>query len=270
MPRDIRVFVDFLQDDLPEKLPEKPVGRYPQTIVLNADQSHHLLNVVRIKAGQQVVVVEKKSGEVFSAAAKKLDDPLVLEILERGVEKQAPSFVRNVCIPLLKGGRTDWAVEKATEIGVHSIVVWQAGRSVRKSGDADYQRIERWRKVSEQAARQSHRSKLPEIAFAPSLEDVLGLLRADNVIKSSSYWLSLDPAAALLSNALEQAQPEVSLLIGPEGDFSGEELKLLAASDWKAASLGPWVLRSETAVIAALALAQGIGLKRRQTGVGGE
>jgi len=144
-------------------------------------------------------------------------------------------------------------VEKATELGVEAIVPVEAERSEKGLDRAAAKRLERWRRIALESSQQSRRARLPEItastAFAQALETPA----------AGHYFLEEEcgapPLLTVLPEAVERSPSDtICLLVGPEGGWTGEERRAASARGWQAVSLGPQILRAETAAIAALAV----------------
>src|SRR6185369_2414621 len=140
----------------------------------------------------------------------------------------------------------EWAIEKATELGVAKIVPVIAQRTVKHLAAAAAKRAERWRRLAHEAAQQSRRVAAPELPEPAPLKAALaggqGIVLAETEDDRS------------LKHALATAPRPVRLAVGPEGGWTDSELALFQQSGWSAASLGATILRAETAAIAALAI----------------
>lgn len=202
---------------------------------LDGDEAKHL-RVLRLHAGDEISVTDGK-GLLVKAALK--DDGFVT------LEKQTSERSSNVYLfvaPTKNADRMEWLVEKATEIGVASITMVRCERSERKNINHD-----RLIKMAVSAMKQSQQSWLPEIPPLTPFEDIIKKKFDQNLI---AYVDHTNP-----DHLKKLARPgSIGLLIGPEGDFTNDELTLAAASQWKKVSLGPTRLRTETAALAALVL----------------
>ncbi|MGD1073607.1 MAG: RsmE family RNA methyltransferase [Bryobacteraceae bacterium] len=211
------------------------------------DEAHHLTRVLRVEAGQKYEISDTRRvwlAEV-ATARKNLVEFSVIEEIAPGPE--LPEV--NLYLALIKFERFEWAVEKATELGVTRIVPVEAARSERGLYEGAQKRIERWRRVARESSEQSRRVRPPEIGDAIRFEAAL------SVSSTHRIWLDEQPGARLLVNALALNRGDsVSLLIGPEGGWTDAERGQFALAAWTGASLGPFVLRTETAVCAALAV----------------
>jgi 16S rRNA (uracil1498-N3)-methyltransferase len=212
---------------------------------LTGAHADHLVRVLRARVGQEFDIVA--NGVVRRGVVVALADSLV--DFELGAEIPAePAAIRLVLLlAIFKFDRMEWAIEKCTELGVTRIVPVIARRTDSHLVEASAKRAERWRRIALQASEQSRRAFPPEIADPIKLREAM-TLPADLRI--------------LLSEAEEQFQlrdialstGEVLLAIGPEGGWTEDEMELLQKNGWLSASLGPTILRAETAAIAATAI----------------
>ena len=157
---------------------------------------------------------------------------------------------------IFKFDHMEWAIEKATELGVASIVPAIARRTDKHLAQAAAKRVERWRRIAHEASQQSRRSDVPLISDPVKLAD-----RVKAASNLQRIVLAEQESATTLRRFLEVAitasgaeLPQFELAIGPEGGWALEEAALFDANGWKAVSLGPRILRAETAAIAALAV----------------
>jgi len=152
-------------------------------------------------------------------------------------------------LALIKFERFEWAVEKATELGVMRIVPVEANRSEHGLFAGALKRQERWKRIARESSEQSRRLRAPEIAEPIRLPEAL------QDASTHRCWLDEQAGVKPLVSAFEfQAGDSAAFLIGPEGGWIDAERQAFAAAGWIAASLGPSVLRAETAVCAALAV----------------
>jgi len=154
----------------------------------------------------------------------------------------------------------EWAIEKATELGVASIVPVVARRTEKHLAQAADKRVERWRRLAQEAAKQSRRADIPAIEEPVTLSVRLAqtsttqqILLAE-VEQNNTLRQRIEAAMA----SAESDLPEFELAIGPEGGWTPEELALFAKHNWQPASLGRRILRAETAAITALAIASAL------------
>ena len=159
----------------------------------------------------------------------------------------------------------EWAIEKATELGVATIVPMLARRTEKHLAQAARKRVERWRRIAHEAAKQSRRSDVPEIREPLPLASYVRMESMPSepvrVVDPVRIVLAEQERTTTLRSALDEAiaaaamnTPAIQLAIGPEGGWAAEEEAIFDANGWRAVSLGPRILRAETAAIAALAV----------------
>jgi 16S rRNA (uracil1498-N3)-methyltransferase len=168
-----------------------------------------------------------------------------------------PALPITLMMAVYKFDHMEWAIEKATELGVASIAPVIARRTEKHLAAAAQKRAERWRRIAHEAAQQSRRCDVP-LVYDPELLAV----RVRAASGAARIVLAEQERTTTLRNALEEAvaaagteMPALEIAIGPEGGWAPEEEALFDANGWRAASLGPRILRAETAAIAALAVA---------------
>jgi len=168
--------------------------------------------------------------------------------LEEEVTASTAAARITLLLAIFKFDRMEWAIEKCTELGVARIVPVIARRTDAHLASAAARRVERWRRVALQASEQSRRTVPCEVDLPvklPQAAEVAGDLR---------ILLSESEKQTRLQDILDSAEGTVVLAIGPEGGWTDDELQLFKNAGWTSASLGPTILRAETAAIAATAI----------------
>jgi 16S rRNA (uracil1498-N3)-methyltransferase len=214
---------------------------------ITGENAHHLTRVLRVEAGQKFEITDNDRAWLASVetARKDLVRFHVIEELPSGPVLPPVTLY----LALIKFERFEWAVEKATELGVTRIVPVEANRSEHGLFAGALKRQERWKRIARESSEQSRRLRAPEIADPMRLPEALQ--------DTSTYrcWLDEEPGAIPLVRAFPFGAGEsAALLIGPEGGWIDAERQGFHAAGWTAASLGPSILRAETAVCAALAV----------------
>ena len=217
------------------------------------------MRVLRAQPGVEADVVA--GGRVFHAVVAGISDGGSGETAEvrfnliAEVESE-PAMPVTLVISIFKFDHMEWAIEKATELGVAAIVPVIARRTEKHLALAATKRVERWRRIAHEAAQQSRRSDVPAIHDPLKLSDHV---KAASNLKR--IVLAEQERTATLRGALEEAigaagaeMPDLEIAIGPEGGWAPDEEALFDANGWQAVSLGPRILRAETAAIAALAV----------------
>jgi 16S rRNA (uracil1498-N3)-methyltransferase len=220
------------------------------TLALPDAVAHHAARVLRLRDGAAIVLFNGRGGEF--GATLQVDGKHALARVHRfdPVERESP-------LPLMlvqawvATDKLDWIIEKATELGVARIVLAPAERSVvRLQGERRERRLAHLRLLAIAACEQCGRNRVPAVTAVDTLAAAL-------VASGSDAWLILAPEAAL---PLAEAAPAAStaLLVGPEGGFTPEEIAAAGQLGCRPVRLGPRVLRTETAGIAALAALQAL------------
>ena len=212
---------------------------------LSEHDSHHLIHVLRLKTGNKLEIVNIADNSIFLAeiiSAKKNIKFRTLEKLEITPENTNISLLFGLC----KADKNEWIIEKGTELGVDNFIIWQTERSVSKITSNKIKRLE---KIAHSAASQSKRYNLPKILTASSQEELNTHL--EKYSDSSNYYCSLESSAPPVRK-IQEEKKQICIAVGPEGDFTPNELSYLKSNNFKPISLGSRVLRSETAAIVAL------------------
>ncbi|SRR5258708_7426221 len=214
---------------------------------LEGEAAHHLGKVLRAEPGQ---LYELSDGErVRLGRIERVARDLVEFALLEEIPVRKQSLHTTLLLAIVKFDRFEWAVEKATELGVDQIVPLAAERSEKALAVAAAKRLERWKRIALESAQQSRRLKPPVVASP---------MKPDEAFSSASAGLKLllsgeRAAAPLRSILLGKTSETVALAIGPEGGWTEREFESARNQGFLEVSLGENVLRTETAVIAALA-----------------
>jgi 16S rRNA (uracil1498-N3)-methyltransferase len=208
---------------------------------LDAGQANYLRNVLRLKPGAELLLFDGRSGEWLARIAEAGRKRMALTVQRRTREAETIPDVWLAFAPV-KRAQTDWLVEKATELGAARLIPVMTRRTV-----AERVRIERLEAIAIEAAEQCGRTVLPELAEPVRLQALL-----DRRDPSRTLYFA-DEAGGEPAASTFHPGPAL-LLTGPEGGFAEEERALIrAAANSVAISLGPRILRAETAALAALA-----------------
>jgi 16S rRNA (uracil1498-N3)-methyltransferase len=206
-------------------------------VMLSPEESHHLLRVLRLTAGAEVSVFDGKGKSARARVERITDSEVELRILGPEDSRESPLSLTLAVAPP-KGDRTSFLIEKLTELGVSRIIPLETARGRSASG------LDRWRRISLEACKQSGRSRALEIEAPRSVASVL---------EEPALLLMAHPGAAPL--ALHSAT-KVIALVGPEGGWSEEEITLARSRRAELFGLGPRTLRTETAAVAAATILQ--------------
>ncbi len=214
---------------------------------LTGAHADHLVRVLRARVGQEFEVA---TGSIVRLGRiSKMDDGRVE--FELGEEVLAAQLIPiSLLLAIFKFDRMEWAIEKCTELGVSRIVPVIARRTDAHFASAAGKRVERWRRIALQASEQSRRTNPPEIALPVKLQDAVGQNAG-----ALRIVLAESEQQTMLRDVLTDSAKEIILAAGPEGGWTADEIKLFRESGWTSASLGPTILRAETAAITAAAIA---------------
>ena len=223
------------------------------TATIVGAQAEHMARVLRAQVGTEADVVA--GGFVFHAQVAAVSNQEVRFNLITEVQAD-PALPVTLVVSIYKFDRMEWALEKATELGVAAVAPVIARRTEKHLAQAAEKRAERWRRIVHEAAQQSRRSDVPLIHEPATLAS---WVRAESVVtrivlaeqeRTTTLRIAIEEAVA----AAGQQMPALEIAIGPEGGWAPDEEALFDANGWRAVSLGPRILRAETAAITALAV----------------
>ncbi|HEU5341936.1 RsmE family RNA methyltransferase [Edaphobacter sp.] len=238
------------------------------TATLTGDQATHLARVLRAEPGQVYDVVA--GGFLHRAEIASVSPSEVSFILHEELESDT-ALPLHLLLAVFKFDHMEWAIEKATELGVERITPILARRTEKHLAQAAAKRAERWRRIVLEASKQSRRTSVPEIADPTALKAILEQEQSPIRILLSETEQATTLAEALkkISTATDDRvphssqphregwdeYPHLALAIGPEGGWTQEEMAIFTEHHWQSVTLGPRILRAETAAIAAIAIA---------------
>jgi len=227
-----------------------PPERLTAPIVLTGEEAHHLLHVKRCRPGEPVEIFTG-DGTVYRAVVTEVSrSRLTLTVEGREPPRRECPVTISVVVPVARGKRMDTLVEKLSELGVAELWPVTTARSVVPAASESASRREHWRRIAIEAARQCGRATLLRIQEGRSLDQATEALRARPLRLAASLSGAPVPLADVLGR---HPLVDVAIFIGPEGDFDPAELQELVAAGALPVSLGPTVLRMETAAIVAAA-----------------
>ncbi|MDB5985319.1 MAG: rRNA ((1498)-N(3))-methyltransferase [Nevskia sp.] len=215
--------------------------------------AHHLVQVLRVRVGEMLTLFDGRGGE-YAAEIVACERRRVGVRVQRRIDIDRESKLRLTLAQCVsKGERMDYTLQKAVELGVSALVPLLSSRSVVKLDAERWEKkLEHWRGVIVSACEQSGRTRVPTLAQVEKLESWAAAGAAHSGLR-----LVLAPGASTTLKSLSPAQ-HITLLAGPEGGLSEDEIALVVRHGFTALSLGPRVLRTETAGVAALAALQAL------------
>ncbi|MBL8210308.1 MAG: 16S rRNA (uracil(1498)-N(3))-methyltransferase [Bryobacterales bacterium] len=216
---------------------------------IKGDEAGHLTRVLRVEKGHRYEISDNQQLYLAEVEVARKEH-VVFQVLEKLPPRPLPVRV-HLLAALIKFDHFEWMLEKATELGVERVTPIAATRSEHGLDKAAFKRSERWRKILKESAQQCRRAHLPALGpvaswkHVPAVEEGLRLLLDE--APGTSPLLRALPTPRLASDC-------VQLLVGPEGGWTDDERAAFGAAGWQAVSLGPLVLRAETAAISGLSI----------------
>jgi 16S rRNA (uracil1498-N3)-methyltransferase len=218
---------------------------------LRGEQAQHLARVLRAQPGQIFDVVA--NGFLHRAEVMTVDEREVVFTLHEELEMDAALPV-HLLMAVFKFDHMEWGIEKATELGVARITPVLARRTEKHLAQAAAKRVERWRRIVLEAAKQSRRCDVPVVDEPVSLKAAVAMVTAGTKLLLAETEQEKTLGSELASQRVSELAGDVALAIGPEGGWTAEEMVLFGESGWTSVTLGPRILRAETAAIAGLAV----------------
>ena len=223
-----------------------------QTISINGEPLNYLANVLRLKAGAMLSVFNGQGGE-FQASITELSKRQATILLGGFQDNDSESPLEITLVQgISRGERMDFTLQKATELGVKRIIPLFTERcTVNLKGERLDKRIKHWQGTVRSACEQSGRNTIPQIEPAQHFDDFI-----QSKEQSEHNCVLLDPESTHSLTSITTSPTTLSLLVGPEGGFSSRERELAYTNGYQGVQLGPRILRTETAAIAAISAIQ--------------
>ena len=221
-------------------------------IELEAGAARHLTSALRMNSGQLVTLFNGQGGEYTAELVEAKKGKATVRIAAFDQTNRESSLSIHLAIGISRGERMDWIMQKATELGVSEITPLFTERcEVKLSGDRLDKKVVHWQQVAISACEQSQRNRVPTI---------------NNPLKLEQWQTSCDTSLKLVLHHrtdkslknMQQPSAQIALLIGPEGGLSETEIEQAMALDFQPLGLGPRVLRTETAPLAAISILQSL------------
>lgn len=258
MEPDLNLTPSKINVQIPRIFLDIPPESIDQEIELGQSDTHHLKNVLRLSEGREIHINSKSCGERYSAIITNCQSNIHIKITGKLCVDPRKSRVNVLAFALCKGEKNDFVVEKACELGVEHIILWAAERSVVEiKPDKQKSKLDRWQKIALSAAKQSARLDIPKVYYHQNINDTLNLIeKLRDTPKDLTICCSLSKESKEIQEIQIDERTLCQLIVGPEGDFSQTEERLLKDKKTCLMSLGPLTLRAETAAIVAIASVQ--------------
>lgn len=221
------------------------------TLTLDGPEGHHAATVQRLRVGEELLLADGRGGTATAVVSAVGKGTLDLRVTSRGyVDASVPRLV--VVQGIAKGDRGELAVQAMTEVGVDEIVPWAASRSVTQwRGDRGVRAREKWAATAREAAKQARRPWLPVVAGTPD-ESTTTVTR--RIAGAAAAFVLHEEAGERLTTVELPDAGEIVLVVGPEGGIADTELTAFEQAGARPVRLGPSVLRTSTAGVAALSV----------------
>jgi len=223
----------------------------PPQIIISGDDVRHIVNVLRMNSGDELVLCDGKGTDYTVKIVGASKNEVRTEIVSQtSRDINSSRIILGQGLP--KSDKMDFIVQKATELGVSQIVPLVMERTIVKIKDEE-KRVSRWQKIAREAAMQSNRADIPEVVGISSFKN---FLRTPHSALRTLLLLPWEEGTESIKNVLRR-NPDaenIVVLIGPEGGISAAEAEAAKGMGFHPVSLGPNILRTETAAIAAIAM----------------
>lgn len=222
-------------------------------ITLTGELAHHLRDVLRCRPGETLDLADEKRNRYHVSVDQITKQQIRAKILQKDAPSAQPAFPVTLAQAILKGKKMDWVIQKSAELGVTTLMPIVTERTIaRPKSERESHQTERWQAIAQEAAQQCGRLDIPDIKPVAALDDLL-----KNPPEASMKLVPWELEQGLsLKSVLQNLKNEksVAILIGPEGGFSPREIEKARKAGWISVSLGPRILRAETAGMAVLAI----------------
>jgi len=232
-----------------------PQHIHGSTLTIDTPQElHHLRHVLRLGVGDQLICFDGEGREYVGTILRSTARRVAVRI-DRSSQQPTKGAALWLAQGLPKSGRFEWVIQKATELGVWRLSpLLTCHTVVRLTAEQGRAKQMRWQRIAQEAAKQCRRASLPVIDPPQLLSDVLPAMNPSSLILMPTLAVKTIPIQEALRDCTSLRA--IAVLIGPEGDFSRDEVRLAERYGARPVSLGPRVLRTETAAISTLAILQ--------------
>ncbi len=218
-------------------------------VTLDETESKHAIQVLRLKKGAQVVLLDGLGG-VFAGEIGDIGKAHVTATIKERLPDREPRTSVTLYQGLPKSDKLDFILQKCTELGVHAVQPVLFSRCVKEPGKNDEKNLQRLRRIAREAAKQCGRGQVPMVGQVRTFQELCDRVRGHGLTLVA--WE--EAQGARIADALAAATSrEIAVVIGPEGGIAPEEIEKLIEAGAKPVTLGARILRTETAGIAALA-----------------
>ena len=229
--------------------PKSNINLEQNTCVIEGEDVKHISRVLRCRENDKLEVCDMDNNEYICEIKEINKDNILLDIIEKVNIKRESNLKVKLYQGMPKGTKMELILQKLTEIGVDEIVLVQTKRSVTKiDNKKEDKKIERWERIIYEAAKQSKRAKIPKLTGVLTFKEALADMQ-NNDLNLCPY--ENERTISIKEAIKDSSANTIGIFVGPEGGFEEEEIEKIQEIDGKVVSLGPRILRTETASIVA-------------------
>lgn len=236
----------FYCPDLPDGIPESD----GTTVILPESEARHISRALRLRPGDGIRLFDGR-GRLYSAKLSDVSKTSVSAAVEDLIHTERPAACPVILlIATPKGKKSELVIEKCVELGVEQVIFFEAERSVARKSEKAAKVLKRWESIVVSACKQCGRTRLMPIGLADSLGEAVDFLPPDSA--RIAFW---EESSAEPGDKIEaETAASLAALVGPEGGLTANEIKIARDAAFRVCSLGPRILRAETAAIVAATL----------------
>ena len=229
--------------------PKSNINLEQNTCVIEGEDVKHISRVLRCRENDKLEVCDMDNNEYICEIKEINKDNILLDIIEKVNIKRESNLKVKLYQGMPKGTKMELILQKLTEIGVDEIVLVQTKRSVTKiDNKKEDKKIERWERIIYEAAKQSKRAKIPKLTGVITFKEALADMQ-NNDLNLCPY--ENERTISIKEAIKDSSANTIGIFVGPEGGFEEEEIEKIQEIDGKVVSLGPRILRTETASVVA-------------------
>ena len=229
--------------------PKSNINLEQNTCVIEGEDVKHISRVLRCRENDKLEVCDMDNNEYICEIKEINKDNILLDIIEKVNIKRESNLKVKLYQGMPKGTKMELILQKLTEIGVDEIVLVQTKRSVTKiDNKKEDKKIERWERIIYEAAKQSKRAKIPKLTGVLTFKEALADMQ-NNDLNICPY--ENERTISIKEAIKDSSANTIGIFVGPEGGFEEEEIEKIQEIDGKVVSLGPRILRTETASVVA-------------------
>lgn len=222
----------------------------PPIVRLSGEQARQIAHVLRMRPGDRLIVLDN-AGWRYEVQLTAVDGKQVVgDIVQKAAATGEPSLSITLYMALIRREKFEWVLQKCTEIGVSAFVPVITQRTLWQANELRAGKQARWQKIVTEAAEQSRRGRIPSVSEPVRLGQALA---EQTAVRAFMAWEEAT-AVGLTAVAIEPSATAVGLFIGPEGGFTADEVALASQYGVQTVTLGPRILRAETAAMVATTL----------------